>query len=251
MQLKHLFIFSVFRQIQFKHLFNFHFSTKFNSKVDSIFCFPKKFNSKLYSNCWNWLYSIQWNIHSIRKHWYRTGLPWTGIFTLQLSEIYLVDLTAAVVCNHTHHHRQRPPAHLHLCHLLQVSQIAHLPIQVLVHADNSGARSWLTPSQLLHLPSSPPLWTPPSHPLPLVPCEDDLLHMASQKTGQQWLNKTCKGRQHYNNHKFIIFFGKFWKMDEFSENFKRGVISNLKNFIAFLDAQASLAPTHVCLSVGR
>ena len=76
-QFKHLFIFRFFRRIQFKHLFIFHFSSRFNSKVDSLFCFPTKFNSKIYSKYWNWLYSIQWNIHSIRKPGYRTGLPWS------------------------------------------------------------------------------------------------------------------------------------------------------------------------------
>ena len=74
-QLKHLFIFHFFRRIQFKHLFIFHFSSRFNSKVDSLFCFPTKFNSKIYSKYWNWLYSIQWNIHSTRKPGLSQPLP--------------------------------------------------------------------------------------------------------------------------------------------------------------------------------
>ena len=50
------------------------FSGIFNSKNYSITFFPRKFNSKFDSKIKIWLYSIQQNIHSIRKPGYRTPL---------------------------------------------------------------------------------------------------------------------------------------------------------------------------------
>ena len=50
------------------------FSGIFNSKNYSTTFFPGKFNSKIDSKIRIWLYSIQQNIHSIRKPGYRTPL---------------------------------------------------------------------------------------------------------------------------------------------------------------------------------
>ena len=71
------------------------FLTKFNSKNYSFNSFSTKFNSKIYSKSRNWLYSIQWNIHSIRKQGYRTGLLSAG----QSQE----DLQSTSSCLQKHH----------------------------------------------------------------------------------------------------------------------------------------------------
>ena len=56
---------------------------KFKSKNYSFNSFSTKFNSKIYSISTNWLYSIQWNIHSIRKRGYWTGLTDTGLYPVK------------------------------------------------------------------------------------------------------------------------------------------------------------------------
>ena len=49
-----------------------------------------KFNSKIYSKSRNWLYSIQWNIHSIRKQGYRTGLALLLSFWADIHPIHTI-----------------------------------------------------------------------------------------------------------------------------------------------------------------
>ena len=63
------------------------FSIKFNSKNYSFNSFSTKFNSKIYSKSRNWLYSIQWNIHSIRKRGYRTGLLKSQVLTWKTHQL--------------------------------------------------------------------------------------------------------------------------------------------------------------------
>ena len=67
---------SFYDKIQFNRLFNIIFSAKFNSKIDS--------------KLWNWLHSIQQNIHSIRKRRYRSGLSYIDTHSLLQLEIYMI-----------------------------------------------------------------------------------------------------------------------------------------------------------------
>ena len=68
------FIFIYFTSIQFNKKFKNNISPKFNSKDYSKFFISDQFNSKFNSKLWNWLDSIQQNIHSIWKCGYRSGL---------------------------------------------------------------------------------------------------------------------------------------------------------------------------------
>ena len=68
------FIFIYFTSIQFNKKFKNNISPKFNSKDYSKLFISDQFNSKFNSKLWNWLDSIQQNIHSIWKCGYRSGL---------------------------------------------------------------------------------------------------------------------------------------------------------------------------------
>ena len=79
---------SFYDKIQFNRLFNIIFSAKFNSKIDS--------------KLWNWLHSIQQNIHSIRKRRYRSGLSRIAFHTK-------LDPASPGKFSHRRHFLQQPP----------------------------------------------------------------------------------------------------------------------------------------------